>query len=129
MDFISSDTNVWIDFASIEKLELPFRLPYKYIMSKDAVNEELLSPVGLGAQLVSYGLIPVEITIDEFFLADEYGRTYKKLSVHDRMALAIGKQRSIILLTGDGALRKAAKEEGITVTGTLGIFLSTPRKI
>ena len=77
-------------------------------MSCDAVNEELLSPPGLGQQLTSYGLVPVEMTGEEFFLAEEYGYNYKKLSVHDRVALAIAKSRKIKLLTGDGALRKAA---------------------
>ena len=120
MQFISSDTNVWIDFVSIQKLEIPFRLPYTYIMSRDAVEEELLSPPGLGQLLVSSGLVPVDITIEEFFLAEQYGFKYKKLSTHDRVALAIAKSRKITLLTGDGALRKAAHYEGVPFMGTIG---------
>ena len=122
MQFISSDTSVWIDFATIHKAELPFRLSYKYLMSKDAVEDELLSPPGLGSELISYGLIPVEITIDEFFLAQLYGKIYFRLSTYDRIALAIAKKRNIILLTGDGALRKAAAQEGVAILGTLGIL-------
>ena len=91
MQFISSDTSVWIDFSTIQKAELPFRLPYTYIMSKDAVEDELLSPPGLGAELVSYGLVPVEPTIEEFFLAQEFGTVYPRLSIYDRIALAIAK--------------------------------------
>lgn len=52
MEYVSSDTNVWIDFCIIDRSELPFCL-------------------------------------------------------HDRIALAIAKERDIILLTGDGELRKA----------------------
>ena len=122
MTYISSDTNVWIDFATIGKLEIPFRLPYTYVMSQYAVEEEILSPPGLGQQLKDYGLIPVEITIDECFLAEDYGNKYKRLSIHDRIALAIAKVRNITLLTGDGALRKAAKRESVTVIGTLGVL-------
>ena len=122
MEFISSDTNVWIDFVTIQKTEVPFRLPYTYIMSQDAVGDELLSPPGLGQQLISLGLVPVSISIDEFFLAEEYGNSYKKLSVYDRIALAIAKCRQITLLTGDGALRKAAVLEGVPIMGTLGIL-------
>lgn len=122
MQFISSDTSVWIDFSTINKTELPFRLPYTYIMNKDAVEEEVLSPPGLGAELISYGLVPVEITIEEFFLAQRYGTIYNRLSRHDRIALAIAKSRKIILLTGDGALRKAAVQEEVTIMGTLGIL-------
>ena len=122
MQFISSDTSVWIDFSIINKTELPFRLPYTYIMNKDAVEDEILSPPGLGSELISYGLVPVEITIEEFFLAQRYGTIYNKLSNYDRIALAIAKNRKIILLTGDGALRKAAIQEEVTIMGTLGIL-------
>ena len=122
MKFISSDSSVWIDFVAIQRIELPFRLPYTYIMSEDAVDDELLSPPGLGQKLISYGLVPVAITIDEFLLAEQYGNRYKKLSVYDRIALAIAKIRQITLLTGDGALRDAAKSESVPVTGTLGIL-------
>ena len=122
MDYICSDTNVWIDFSVIGKLELPFRLSYTYLMSRDAVEDELLSPPGLGRELVSNGLVPVEITIDEFLLAETYGTKYRRLSIYDRIALAIAKCRNITLLTGDGALRKAAKQEGVSVTGTLGLL-------
>lgn len=47
MDYISSDTNVWIDFSVIDRVSLPFRLPYTYIMNVDAIEDELLSPAGL----------------------------------------------------------------------------------
>ena len=122
MQFISSDTSVWIDFVTIQKTDVPFRLPYTYIMNQDAVNDEILSPPGLGQQLMSYGLVPVEITVDEFFLAEEYGSRYTKLSKYDRIALAIAKCRQIALLTGDGRLRKAAMQEGVPIMGTLGIL-------
>ena len=51
MEFISSDTNVWIDFAIIDRLSLPFKLPYIYLMDEDAVSNELLQPEGLGEKL------------------------------------------------------------------------------
>ena len=122
MQLISSDTSVWIDFATIQKTEVPFRLPYTYIMNQDAVDDEILSPPGLGKQLVSYGLVPVTLTIEEFFLAEQYGISYPKLSRYDRIALAIAKCRRLTLLTGDGRLRKAAKTEDVPIIGTLGIL-------
>ena len=91
VEYISSDTSVWIDFATIDRLHLPFQLPYTYIMNGDAIEDELLSPPGIGRQLVSYGLVPVEMTIEEVVLAQEYGAVYKKLSTFDRIALAIAK--------------------------------------
>ncbi len=122
MQYISSDTSVWIDFGTIQKIEIPFRLPYTYIMNRDAVEDEILSPPELGQELLSYGLVPVAITIEEFFLAEQYGINYAKLSRYDRIALAIAKCRQITLLTGDGRLRKAAKQEGVPLMGTLGIL-------
>ena len=43
MEFISSDTNVWIDFCTIDKFYLPFKLPYTYIMNNEAIEDELLN--------------------------------------------------------------------------------------
>lgn len=122
MEYISSDTNVWIDFAVIQKIDLPFRLPYTYIMSEDAITDELLSPPDLGGKLLKCGLKPVKISIEEFELAQTYGEKYIKLSIYDRIALAIAKKRGITLLTGDGALRKASKKENVRIIGTLGII-------
>jgi len=122
MDYISSDTNVWIDFSIIGRTELPFLLPYTYIMNSDAIDDEMLSPLGLCDDLVRRGLVRVEITIDEFTLAEEYGQCYPRLSRYDRIAMAIAKYRNITLLTGDGALRKAAMNENITMIGTIGIL-------
>lgn len=122
MEYISSDTNIWIDFLVINKLELPFALPYKYIMNEDAIENELLSPKDLQSRLKSLGLIAVELSEDEFYLAEEYNLKYNKPSLYDCVALAIAKTRNIVLMTGDGALRSAADKEGVQVIGTIGIL-------
>lgn len=122
MKYISSDTNVWIDFVTINRIALPFRLSYTYIMNQDAIDEELLSPPDFKEQLISAGLVATELTDDEFFLAESYGTRYRKLSVHDRIALAIAKKRNITLLTGDQALRNAAHSEGVSLIGTIGLL-------
>ena len=122
MEFISSDTNVWVDFRVISRIELPFRLPYTYIMYTESITSELLTPVGFREELTAAGLVGVDLTIEEFFLAESWGRIYPRLSVQDRIALAIAKERKIILLTGDMALRKAAAKEGVEIMGTLGIL-------
>ena len=122
MKYISSDTNVWIDFVTINRLAFPFRLPYTYIMNEDAIDEELLSLPDSKEQLISAGLVTTELTDDEFFLAESYGTRYRKLSVHDRIALAIAKKHNITLLTSDQALRNAASSEGVSLIGTIGIL-------
>ncbi|MBR0575060.1 hypothetical protein KCG48_01775 [Proteiniclasticum sp. BAD-10] len=122
MEYVSSDTNVWIDFFVIDRLRLPFRLPYVFIMNHDAIEDEFLSPKGLKDDLKRCGLIGVEITIEEFELADQFGQQYPKLSNYDRIALAIARERKIVLLSGDKALRNAALKEGVSILGTLGVL-------
>lgn len=122
MEYISSDTNVWIDFATIDRLEFPFKLPYTYIMNEDAIENELRSPKEIREHLVGLGLQAVELTEEEFYLAEEYNVKYAKPSLYDCVALAIAKVRGIILMTGDGPLRKAAEQENVSVIGTIGIL-------
>ncbi|MCC8163366.1 MAG: hypothetical protein LIO86_09470 [Lachnospiraceae bacterium] len=119
---ISSDTNVWLDFATIDRLELPFRLPFTYLMNEEAAEDELLTPPGLSEDLVRYGLQKIELMEEEFYLAEEYVARYAKPSLYDCIALAVAKTRGITLLTGDGPLRKAAAAEGVEVMGTIGIL-------
>ena len=47
---------------------------------------------------------------------------YARPSKYDCIALAIAKVRGIILLSGDGPLRKAANAEGVKVMGTIAIL-------
>lgn len=122
MEYISSDTNIWLDFVTIGRLELPFKLPYIYLMNEDAVHDELLSPPELSKNLLALGLIATELTEEEFLLAETYAARLSKLSIYDCVALAIAKCRRIILLTGDGSLRKVALAEGVAVIGTIGIL-------
>lgn len=122
MEYISSDTNVWLDFVEIEKLNLPFQLPYVYLMNDEAVEDELLSPPGLSDELLRMGLQKTELTEEEFYLAEALALKYAKPSVYDCIALAIAKIRGLTLLTGDGPLRKAAAAEGVNVMGTIGIL-------
>lgn len=122
MEYISSDTNIWIDFSTINKMALPFRLPYTYIMNSDAIDDELLNPANLKENLLNLGLKKVELDSSEFLLATKYALTYNRLSTYDTIALAIAKNRKITLLTGDGRLREAAKKEFVNVVGTLGIL-------
>lgn len=122
MRYISSDTNVWIDFATIGKLTLPFRLPYTYLMDDEAISNELLEPAGLGNRLIELGLQPTELTEEEYFLADELNNKYSRPSLYDCVALAIAKCRGLPLLSGDGPLRKAALQEGVRVIGTIGLL-------
>ena len=76
MKYISSDTNIWIDFNTISRTDLPFRLPCTYIMYKEALRKEIINPPELLADLQKRGLIGVDLTIEEFFYADELSKKY-----------------------------------------------------
>jgi len=68
LDYISSDTNIWLDFNAISRTDLPFRLPCTYIMYKEALRKEIISPPELLDGLQKRGLIGVDLTIEEFFM-------------------------------------------------------------
>lgn len=120
--YICSDTNIWIDFKTINAISLPFKLHNDYVMSNDAIKDELLSPPELKDELLDLGLIPIELDDSDLFLVYQYGSKYTPLSAYDTFAMAIAKNRNYILLTGDRNLRKAAITEEVTVRGTLWIF-------
>lgn len=121
-ELISSDTNVWLDFEAVSRIEFPFRLSVKYIMYYEALQEEIKEPEWLLSELRKRGLEGVDLSEDEFFYADRITEKYRQLSTYDRTALAIAKHRQITLLTGDNNLRKAAKAEGVVVIGTIGLM-------
>ena len=120
--YISSDANVWIDYKHLNKLELPFKLPYHNIMNHESLYSELSGIDKLAKRLKQLGLETTNISIEEFELASKYSISYPKLSIQDRIALSISKNRNIILLTGDKNLRSAAEKEKIEVRGSLWIL-------
>ena len=122
MELISSDSNIWFDFEYVSSLYVPFTLQdsYRYIISSDTLDAEITSPSDLKSRLLSLGLLPVETSDIEYALADTFTK-YLDLSFFDKIALAIAKERRIILLTGDGHLRKAAMKECVEVHGTLWV--------
>lgn len=122
MEFISSDTNIWIDYMVIDKLDLPFKLPVIYLMNQDAIDDELLSPKGMREELLRLGLQPTELNENEFYYGLHMAETHPRLSEYDCSALAIAKCRGVVLMTGDSVLRKVALSEGVSVTGTIGLL-------
>jgi len=118
----SSDTNIWIDFDTLGILAIPFKSTHVFHMSRDAIEDELLAPQGLNSTLCALGLKTVDFDLDEFYLAENYQSTYPRLSRYDALAMAIAKQRSWILLTGDAAMRAAAQREHIDFKGTLWLL-------
>jgi|LSQX01.1.fsa_nt_gb hypothetical protein len=72
MASIISDTNVWIDFHVIDHTELPFCLPHTYLMSTDAIDDEILAPVA-SRRVVALWACSDSLASPGLFLAEAYG--------------------------------------------------------
>lgn len=120
--YISSDSNIWFDFNSPDRIGHPFRLDCELYISRAAFDEELIEPSTLRRELLERGLQLADIQEDELQLALLFQQRYIRLSVYDSFALAIAKHRGWILLTGDKPLTKAAKKEGVECHGTLWVY-------
>ncbi|MBR1508005.1 MAG: hypothetical protein IJ619_08400 [Eubacterium sp.] len=121
MKYISSDTNIWLDFYVIDRLNLPFKLEFVYLMHYETVDKEVISPPELCDLLLEYGLQKTEMSFDKYYYVPMLESKYPKLSKYDRIALSIAKHRKIPLLTGDKPLRSAAQKEGVNVLGSIGL--------
>jgi len=117
---ISSDSNIWFDFLEISCLSHPFRLRHDYYLSDitfeteiDAESKELLK---------RSGLLVTAVSEEELMEAINLRKRYYQLHFNDAIALSIAKKRKWMLLSGDGALRKAAKIEGVECKGTIWIY-------
>ncbi len=119
--YISSDTNIWIDFHEIDRLGLPFQLQFRYFISRPTFKEELLQPEELKTDLLNHGLQLTDVTDDELRLAIAFRSIYKQVSLNDAFAFAIAKNRNWILLSGDKPLRNAATSEGVECHGTIWV--------
>lgn len=120
--FISSDTNIWIDFFEIRHIDHPFLLDFDFYLSSIAYDDELTKSEELRHILVEYGLRFAEVSDDEFIMAQAFRSHYSRLSFYDALALAIAKSRSWTLLTGDRPLRNAAEQEKVECHGVIWIY-------
>lgn len=120
--FISSDTNIWIDFFEIQHVDHPFLLDFDFYLSSVAYEDELIKSEELCEVLLTSGLHLANVTEDEFTMTQIFRSNYPKLSLYDTLALSIAKNRSWMLLTGDRPLRNAAEHEGVECHGVIWIY-------
>lgn len=106
-----SDAGLLIHIPEIDSLEL--LATFDTLLVPKTVYEEVESggvPAGLSD--LSYELIE----------ADERRVDETELDAGERAAIAIAKDRSVVLLTDDLAAREAASDAGVDVHGTVGII-------
>lgn len=118
MQMLISDANVLIDMDAGGLLELMFQLPYEFQVSDMLFADELAEH---HPQLLSLGLKLAELDGPHMTMAFELINRYADPSRYDCFSLALAKQKSYPLLTGDKALRNAASKEGVIVKGSIWV--------
>ena len=116
-----TDANVWIDLDHGGLLGRVFDLGDDLLVPDTVLDDELLTVDG--GLLVRLGLRVVGLSGDQ--LVEVSGRLallYPRPSLRDLTSLVVARDAGIVLLTGDGALRKAAAEEDVEVHGVLWVL-------
>lgn len=115
-----TDANIWIDLDHGGLLGRVFDLGCDLLIP-DLIFAELRTPDT--SLLTNLGLQIVRLTGAQLGdLTTTLARTYPKPSVVDLTALIVARDQQLTLLTGDKALRQAAKAEGVEVHGILWIL-------
>jgi predicted nucleic acid-binding protein len=96
-----------------------FALPYTFATPDILFYEELEED---HPNLLDTSLKILPLTSDTIEYTKSIVLKYPKASKNDLFALALAKQERCPLLTGDGALRKAGKQEEIQILGTIWII-------
>lgn len=116
-----SDANILIDMDVGGLLETMFELEFDFAVPDVLFEEELKTR---HPELPGLGLGIMELTGQTIEYAMElvvmYGRT--RTSRNDLLALALARQETCPLLTGDADLRLACDEQGIAVHGTIWLM-------
>jgi predicted nucleic acid-binding protein len=125
MRVVVNDANILIDLIDANLLELFFKLKFEMNISDSVVgefgNEEDVTRINKFIE--KRKLRQHRFSHDEIAKILEYRRRYSsRLSVPDCSCLYLAKNLSATLLTGDRPLTNAARENGITVHGTLWVF-------
>lgn len=94
-------------------------LPYQFLIPDILFYEELEES---HPELLEQGLTPLELSSESMIKAQELGSIYINPSRNDCIALAASIQEECTLLTGDRALRNAAKKEGVEIKGTIWVI-------
>lgn len=116
MKLLISDANIFIDMEAGGLVEAMFSLPETFAVPDILFREELAE---YNPELSGLGLQVMSLTEERVAESMRLRLVHKHPSQNDLFALALAKQESCPLLTGDRRLRKAAEQEGVELKGTL----------
>jgi len=113
------DTTVCIDLFNGGLVERAASLPYEMALP-DVIAAELIHPPG--DLFIQCGFSKLQVDENAIVQITVLRERFPRPSTNDLFALHLAKINSCALITGDDALRKAAKEEGVSVHGLLWIL-------
>ena len=119
MQLLISDSNIFIDMEVSNLTEKMFELPYRFAVPDILYDTELENE---HENLLEYGLEMKTLSSESIDYTQNIVIKYPKTSFNDLVALALARQESCPLVTGDGALRKACKEEAVVILGTVWLI-------
>jgi len=128
MRLLISDANILIDMEAGGLLETLFRLPMQFGIPDLLYYEEIeegspgLEQLGLQIMEVSGDFVKYAALLPSKYNTTLPAKNGAKPSHNDYLALALAKQESCTLLTGDANLRIVAIKESVTVMGTIGLL-------
>lgn len=120
MHVLVSDTSVLIDIQRASLLARLFALPYDFVVPDLLYETELVE--WMGPELLELGLQVIELESHEIVRATSLKRAKAALSTPDVFAFCLAAERGWTLLTGDGALRKEAERQELSMHGVLWLF-------
>ena len=118
MQLLVSDANILIDLEEGGLLTAFFDLPFEFTVPDILFFEELEEQ---HAHLLDIGLVVRELSVNTMSYAFSLTQKARGPSRMDCFALALAKEESCPLLSGDKALRKLANKELIQTMGTIWI--------
>ena len=128
MRLLISDANILIDMEAGALMEMLFQLPMQFGIP-DLLYFEEIEPDSPG--LEELGLLVMEVSGDFVAYAQQLPGQHNHLlpakngpkpSLNDYLALALAKQETCTLLTGDTNLRIVANKELVNIMGTIGLL-------
>ncbi len=128
MRLLISDANILIDMEAGALMETLFRLPMQFGIPDLLYYEEIeegspgLEQLGLKIMEVSGEFVKYAAALPRQYNPMLPAKHGAKPSHNDYLALALAKQESCTLLTGDANLRMVAIKEQVTVMGTIGLL-------
>lgn len=114
MNKLILDTSICIDLHNGKLLEAALQLPHVFVLP-DVIIAELIEPAG--GLLLKLGFTEEGTSGEETQIISALRNKYSEPSFNDLLALLLAKRNSCCLITGDSALRNAAKQEGVATHG------------